>query len=234
MIGGIVPNSFVDYPGKIAMLIFTAGCNLNCWYCHNRQLIRPKDTAVYYSPASVFAELERKKGFLDAVVITGGEPTLQKGLAGFAADIKKLGYLVKLDTNGTNPGVVQGMISAGVLDRVDMDIKAPLDRYGEVCGRRVDTDAVRETIALLMESGKGEGTTGKKIDYSFRTTFVPELTGADLLAIAQEIKGAKSYVLQQYRPVPGYAARMPHPPEYVRQCASELEGLFPEFRVLGL
>lgn len=101
-IAGFVPNSFVDYPGKIAALVFAPGCNMNCWYCHNHHLLVRGADSVVYNPRSILADLERKKGFLDAVVLTGGEPTLQSGLGDFARAVKEMGYLVKLDTNGAH------------------------------------------------------------------------------------------------------------------------------------
>lgn len=224
-IAGYVPNSFVDYPGKIAMLVFTPGCNMNCWYCHNAHLIREKNTTVLYSPAMLLADLERKKNFLDAVVISGGEPTLHKGIEVFARQVKSLGYLVKLDTNGTNPQKVKDMLDEGLLDYIAMDIKAPLDKYQSVCRRPVSLSAIEASIDLLMHA---------TIDCEFRTTFSPDLTCEDVLQIADLLQGAQRYTLQQYRPTPQTMDRPAHTPDYVRQCAKKLEHRFPQFRVLGL
>lgn len=240
-IAGFLPNSFVDYPGKIAMVVFTAGCNLNCWYCHNRHLIRASDVDVYYSPSAILADLKKKKGFLDAVVISGGEPTLQKGLKQFAASVKELGYLVKLDTNGTNPDIVREMIAEGLVDYVAMDIKAPFDKYDKVVCKVVDIDAIKQTAALLIGSSAAGGTRGGSaqnsdaaFDYEFRTTFAPDLTCEDIAEIAHQIRGAKRFTLQQYRPVSVYCPRAPHPPDYVKKCAENIEKLFLDFRVLGV
>ena len=238
-IAGFVPNSFVDYPGKIAMLVFTPGCNMNCWYCHNRHLIRAGTTDVYYNPASILADLEKKRGFLDAVVISGGEPTLHRGAADFAAQVKQKGYLVKLDTNGTNPAAVRAMLEAGTLDYVAMDIKAPFAKYEAVCGRAVNLDAVRETIALLANTYAAQ----EGFSYELRTTFSPDLTQEDILQlvheaaeISQQAAGAEIplYTLQQYRPTPQTENRPPHPPEYIRETAAKLEGILPKVRILGL
>ena len=224
-IAGFVPNSFVDYPGKIAALIFAPGCNMNCWYCHNHHLLVRGADSVVYNPGSILADLERKKGFLDAVVLTGGEPTLQSGLDDFARAVKELGYLVKLDTNGTRPDVIRALHEEHLLDYIAMDIKAPFEKYEAVCRRRIDMDKVKESIALIMESG---------IDYEFRTTFSPDLTSEDIVKLASYIKGAKCYTLQQYRETELTQGRAPHPPAYVRDCAAQLEGYFDRLRVLGL
>lgn len=238
-IAGFVPNSFVDYPGKIAMLVFTPGCNMNCWYCHNRHLIRASATDVYYNPASILADLEKKRGFLDAVVISGGEPTLQRDVAEFAAQVKELGFLVKLDTNGTNPDLVRTMLDEGLLDYVAMDIKAPFGKYEAVCCRAADTAAVRGTVALLARhAAKNSGFT-----YELRTTFSPDLTREDILQLAEEVSiiaretsGAEVllYTLQQYRPTPHTEDRPAHAPQYVRGTAEALQSVLPKVRVLGL
>ena len=224
-IAGFVPNSFVDYPGKIAALVFAPGCNMNCWYCHNHHLLVRGADSVVYNPRSILADLERKKGFLDAVVLTGGEPTLQSGLGDFARAVKEMGYLVKLDTNGTRPDVIRALHGEHLLDYIAMDIKAPFEKYEAVCRRKIDMDKVKESIALIMESG---------IDYEFRTTFSPDLTSEDIVKLASCIKGAKCYTLQQYRKTELTQEREPHPPAYVRDCAAQLEGSFDKLRVLGL
>lgn len=224
-IAGFVPNSFVDYPGKIAALIFTPGCNMNCWYCHNHHLLTRDADRVLYNPRSVLSDLERKKDFLDAVVLTGGEPTLQPGLADFACAVKSLGYLVKLDTNGTHPETVRDMLRQKLLDYIAMDIKAPLQKYETVCQRRVDLDKIKESVSVIISSG---------IDYEFRTTFSPDLTCEDMLQIADFISPARRFTLQQYRKTEPSGTRAPHTAEYVRECAKALEDRFSVFRVLGL
>ena len=224
-IAGIVPNSFVDYPGKIAALIFSPGCNMNCWYCHNRHLLTHDAEKVLYNPRSILADLERKKGFLDAVVLTGGEPTLQPVLVEFAQEVKNLGFLVKLDTNGTNPDVIRSMLEQNLLDYIAMDIKAPFDKYEAVCRRSVPLDKVKESIALILASD---------IDYEFRTTFSPDLTQEDIVAIASSIQGAKRYTLQQYRKTEYTPDIEPHPPAYVRDCATLLSPYVQTVKILGL
>ena len=230
MIAGYVPNSFVDYPGKIAMVIFSPGCNMNCWYCHNRHLIRTSDSGILYNETAILAELEKKKDFLDAVVLSGGEPMLQTGLLDFAKAVKALGYLVKLDTNGTDPKKLRIVIDDGLVDYVAIDIKAPFSKYADICGRNISIDDIRESIDILILSN---------IDYEFRTTFSPDLDKEDLLEIAKSIHGAKRFALQQYR-MPEHMmlehtiGREPHSPSYVRECADAVAGRFAELRVLGL
>lgn len=126
IIAGLDKNSFVDYPGKIAATVFTPYCNLNCYYCHNRILLLSDAGKSQFTVNEVVAFLEKRKGFLDGVVITGGEPTLQEGLKEFIQIVKALGYAVKLDTNGTNPEILKELLNKGLLDYVAMDIKSPL------------------------------------------------------------------------------------------------------------
>ncbi len=218
-IAGIQKNSFVDYPGKIAAVLFTPGCNFNCFYCHNRQLIDPGYKAAY-TEAEVLEFLEKRKGLIDAVVISGGEPTLQPDLYRFVEKIgykgrntsngrnasnkcygddkdkveDALGYSVKIDTNGARPDVIRRLLAEtaenGAVDYIAMDIKAPLYMYDEICGVRVDREAIKESISLIMESG---------IPYEFRTTVVPQLKSRDIVEMASLVEGARLYVLQQYR-----------------------------------
>gem|GEM_PF-113790 len=223
-IAGYTPNSFVDYPGNIAMTVFTAGCNMNCWYCHNAQLIRPGDTTVLYTEQHILAELERKSGFLDAVVISGGEPTLQSGLNNFIRQIKAQRYLVKLDTNGTRPNTIAALLEAGPIDYIAMDIKAPLGRYDEICRRSIDIEAIKESIDIIMSQAA---------DYEFRTTLSPDLMAEDIAEIAHMISGAKRYTIQQYNPTER-ENRPPHTPSYIMQCANAAREVLDNVCVKGL
>ncbi|MCD4825854.1 MAG: anaerobic ribonucleoside-triphosphate reductase activating protein [Phycisphaerae bacterium] len=224
-IAGLEKNSIVDYPGHMAAVLFTPGCNMDCYYCHNRHLLAPGEEDPTLDSGNVMNFLRQRVGFLDAVVISGGEPTLQKDLAAFIADVKDLGYAVKLDTNGTKPWVTRSLIEDGLVDFVAMDIKAPRSRYEEIVGRGVNLDAIEESIDLLMKDD---------IDYEFRTTFAPELQTSDILRIARRIHGARQYVLQQFRP-PGLGVDMfglvdsakPHETAYVYKTA-KLAGVFVE------
>ncbi len=212
-IATIVKCSFIDYPSKIAAVVFTPGCNLRCHFCHNRRIIDGDSVTCGTTQKEAIAWLETRHGLLDAVVISGGEPTLQTGLPEFIEEVRALGYLAKLDTNGTQPAVLAALLETGLLDYVAMDIKAPRDKYDAICGVPVDQSAIDESIALLMGGG---------IEYEFRTTVVPLLTPDDLLAIGNRIRGAQAYVLQQYRelqpigrPYDPHGALSPGPPAWL-------------------
>ncbi len=224
-IAGFVPNSFVDYPKKIAALVFAPGCNMNCTYCHNHHLLGRDASKVLYNPRSILSDLERKKGFIDGVVLTGGEPTLQSGLLDFAREIKNMDFLVKLDTNGTNPDVITAMLDEKLVDYIAMDIKAPFERYAEVCGRKIDTEKIKASIEIIRNSG---------IDYEFRTTFWPKLSKEDVITIANYLDGADMYTLQQYRTTERTTNVEPHAPSYVRECGAKIEKHFKKLRILGL
>lgn len=192
IIGGFQKFSLIDYPGKICAIVFTQGCNFRCPYCHNPELV---DCGLFLSPIpeeEIFSFLEKRKGKIDAVEITGGEPTLQKGLADFAGKIKNMGYLVKLDTNGSNPGVIENMVSEKLVDYIAMDIKAPLQKYGEIVRADIDIRKIERSINLIMQSG---------LDYEFRTTLVRSLLSKeDIIDIGKTIQDAKRYVLQKFVP----------------------------------
>lgn len=186
-IGGITKNSFVDYPGKIAAVLFATGCNYDCWYCHNRALLTQKEVL---DNNEVLDFLYKRRGQLDAVVFSGGEACMQKGLHEMMSEIKEMGYLIKLDTNGAYPEVIKDLLKKGLLDFIAMDIKAPLEKYETVICARADTGAVTESIKIIMESG---------IDHEFRTTCIPQLSVSDIEEVAETVAGAKQYALQQYR-----------------------------------
>jgi len=189
LIAGFNKTSFLDYPGTVCAVVFTPACNFDCWYCHNRHILRTQGLKLI-GEGTVLEHLEKRKGLLEGLVVTGGEPTLQKDLASFLRAVKKLGYLIKLDTNGSHPEVVRCLLGEGLLDYIAMDIKAPLAKYESIIRTAVDTDTLRESIGML---------TTADIPYEFRTTFAPTLTQEDILAICDDIKGAKAYWLQQYR-----------------------------------
>lgn len=191
-ITGIQKCSMVDYPGKMAAVLFVSGCNMACYYCHNHWLLEGGGDAAEREVEDALAVLERRRGFLDGVVISGGEPTLQADLERFILDLREMGYPVKLDTNGTRPDVLSELIQNGLIDYVAMDLKATRAKYARVCGAPVDLDAIDSSIQVLLHS---------RIDYEFRTTMAPDLTREDLLDMALWIQGAKSWVLQQYRPL---------------------------------
>ncbi len=221
-IAGLQRCSMVDYPGKVAAVVFTPGCNMNCHYCHNRALVesgpRPED----HDCGDVLAFLTRRRKMLDGVVVTGWEPTLQPRLAGFLERVRDLGLAIKLDTNGTRPDVVRSLLKRKLVNFVAMDLKAPFSRYGEICGVDVDPSDLHETVRVVLDDG---------VDHEFRTTFSPLLDEQDILQMAGIVQGAKRLVLQQYRrPVSGDLLidssypRASHSAEFVRQVALQVTG----------
>jgi pyruvate formate lyase activating enzyme len=187
-IAGMVKNSFVDYLGKVACVVFVPLCNYDCFYCHNRPLIHGAPEEL--REEDVLAFLQKRVGMLDGVVVTGGEPTLQKDLIPFLAKIRALGYPIKLDTNGSRPEVVQQVLDAGLCDTFAVDYKAPFRRYPEICGAGTDAGKVLDTIALLQSAN---------VPYEVRTTVVPQLSLDDLMTMARELPPVPRYVLNRYR-----------------------------------
>jgi pyruvate formate lyase activating enzyme len=189
LIAGFEKNTLLDYPGKVASIIFTYGCNLRCPYCHNPELvIKPIDKKNLFSEESILNYLKKRKGLIDALVITGGEPTLQKDLVPFIRKAKDLDILVKLDTNGTNDDIVEHIISLNIVDYWAMDIKYPselLEDYG------IDAQKVKNSIEMIMNSGK---------EYEFRTTYVKGIHNIDdAVNIGKMIEGANNYYIQNFR-----------------------------------
>lgn len=188
ILGGINRSSMIDYPGKISCVLFTSGCNFKCPYCHNPALVTPGEGAFIYDEDEVFRFLEKRQGLLDGVVITGGEPTLHKDLVAFCKRVKKLGYPVKLDTNGSRPFVLQGLIEEGAVDYIAMDIKTDPSAYAPfICDKNIEKE-LRSSISHIMDSG---------MPYEFRTTCMTPLVNAGVMAtIGETIKGAMLYALQ--------------------------------------
>lgn len=191
-IHGLNKLTLLDYPKHLACTIFTGRCNLRCPFCHNAGLVLTPDTEPVWDPITVFSFLEKRRDTLEGVCITGGEPTLQSDLLLFIRKCKELGYLVKLDTNGTRPDVLREALSQNLLDYVAMDIKNCPEQYAKTSGlSAIKFSAIEESIALIRNSG---------ISYEFRTTVVRELhTKENLLAIGEWIKGAPLYALQTFK-----------------------------------
>lgn len=191
LICGYEKLSMVDYDEKIACTVFCGGCNFCCPFCHNAPLVVGNVSAQTLDEREVFDYLQKRRGLVDAVCVSGGEPTLQKDLASFMRRAKALGYLVKLDTNGTRPEVIESLIGEGLVDYIAMDIKNSLEKYPLTVGLEgVDTEAIEKSIELIRHSG---------VEHEFRTTLVKELhTGQDLEKIAEAISGAQRYFMQKY------------------------------------
>jgi pyruvate formate lyase activating enzyme len=184
--------SLIDYPGKIAATVFTQGCNFRCGYCHNAELVLPDRYGPLTAEDDIFSFLKLRRGKLEGVVVTGGEPTIQDDLGEFLRTVKDIGYLVKLDTNGSNPGVLETLIEGKIVDYIAMDLKGPLERYPEIASVPVDTAAIERSIELIMACG---------VEHEFRTTVVKShLDSRDLLSVAKVINKARLYVLQPFVP----------------------------------
>jgi len=190
LIGGLQKTTLIDYPEKVAATIFTIGCNFRCSFCHNPDIV--KGIAKVVPEDDILAFLKKRKKLLDAVCITGGEPTMQSGLFSFMKKIKKMGYLVKLDTNGNKPEVLDRLIKAGVVDYIAMDIKAPWKRYKIVTAKDCDLDALKKSVKIIIASG---------LPHEFRSTVLPGLhSKEDIIEMARQVKGAEKYFLQQFVP----------------------------------
>ncbi|MDR1695735.1 MAG: anaerobic ribonucleoside-triphosphate reductase activating protein [Endomicrobium sp.] len=192
LIGGLQKTSLLDYPGKIAAIVFTQGCNFRCGYCHNPELNKINSKKPVYTVPAFFEFLKNRTGKLDGVVITGGETCIQKDLKLFISKIKELGFLVKLDTNGSKPEVLSDLISSGLLDYIAMDIKAPLSKYCQVACANVDTEKIKKSVEIIINSG---------VEYEFRTTAIKgQLEVEDFTGIGELISGARKYYLQKFIP----------------------------------
>ena len=193
---GFEKFSMVDYDGKIACTVFTGGCNFRCPFCHNGSLVIGDVKSQEIPIQEVFDYLGKRKGLVDAVCVTGGEATLQHGLAEFYAKVREMGYMTKLDTNGLRPDVLKDLLDKNLLDYVAMDIKNSKAKYALTTGvKDVDLAKISESVEMLKHS---------KIDYEFRTTIIKEFhTEDDMREIAEWIKGAKRYFIQHYNDTEG-------------------------------
>lgn len=191
-IAGLVRSSLIDYPGKVAAVVFTQGCNFRCAFCHNPDLIAVEQArGVKNTEEEVLSFLETRIGKLDGVVITGGEPLIQPDIEEFITKVKALGFAVKLDTNGSNPEKLKRLIDAKLIDYIAMDIKASLPKYGQICAY-LNTKVIQQSISVIKNSS---------INYEFRTTVLPKYHDASgLLEIGKLINGAKLYTIQGFRP----------------------------------
>ncbi|MFH1187929.1 MAG: anaerobic ribonucleoside-triphosphate reductase activating protein, partial [bacterium] len=226
LIGGLQKTTLIDYPGKVACIVFTMGCNFRCGFCHNPELIDIKNKS-NISEDVFFDFLKKRKKILDGVVVTGGEPLLQKDIKNFIIKIKKENFLVKLDTNGTFPDMLKELIDLKLIDYVAMDLKNVLEKYSDVVNAGgEDSGSIRSLAAVPCEGdcgGASGGASGEfamrtleenvlksikillenKIDYEFRTTVVEGLhTKEDLIEISKLIKGAPRYFLQKFVAAP--------------------------------
>lgn len=192
-IRGLQKTSVLDFPDQICCIIFTPYCSFKCPFCYNKYLVQTPEKLDKIDDVDFFSFLDERKHLIDGVCISGGEPTLQKDLPVFISKIKKIGLLVKLDTNGSNPDMLKQLLIGKLVDYVAMDIKAPFDKYSQVAGVRVDIDKIKESVKIIRNSN---------VDYEFRSTVVKGLLSYDdLLSIANDLKGSKRFYLQKFQPL---------------------------------
>ena len=191
-IHGFQKMTLLDYPGKVAATVFTAGCNLRCPFCHNAPLVTKINLADRLDRSEIMAYLKKRKGILDGICITGGEPLLSDDTFELMKEIRELGYLIKLDTNGTFPDKLRRAVFGGLVDTVAMDIKNSKERYAETVGvNGFDISPVEESVEFLKSGA---------VDYEFRTTVVKELhTEEDIERIGEWLCGAPRYYLQRFK-----------------------------------
>ena len=191
IIKGIQKLTLLDFPGRVACTIFTAGCNFRCPFCHNASLVLGADTPTGTIPTEeLFAFLEARRGRLTGICISGGEPTLQPDLEDFIRRVRALGYAVKLDTNGYRPEVLERLISEGLVDYIAMDIKSSREGYSRLAGVPVDIDKIEQSVRIIMHSG---------VPYEFRTTVIGDLhTEEDFHKMADWLAGAEKFFLQGF------------------------------------
>lgn len=192
-IAGVQKFSTVDFPETPSFVIFTGLCNYDCWFCHNRQIIRELDESSLISDDEVLEMISKRKHLIEGVVISGGEPTLQHDLIDFIKKVKALNLKVKLDTNGSRPHALLKLIESGYVDYVAIDYKCRFNSYQEVCGHNVNGSLVRESIDILLKHD---------IDWEIRTTLIPNIDENELINMASEIMPVPKWVLKQYNEVP--------------------------------
>ncbi len=230
-IGGFQKLTLLDYPGKVAAMVFTIGCNMRCPFCHNYELVEDADKIKdLFDPEEVIDYLKKRKGVLDGLVITGGEPTLQRGLKDFIKEVKEeTGLLVKLDSNGLNPTILKELIDEKLVDYVAMDIKNDFENYGTITGiANLPTNRIQESINILEESD---------IEYEFRTTVIKDFHTLDKLKnIVNFIKKDSNYFLQQFiisENVPNKNLKY-YTDEELINIGEELKEIHPNIKVRGI
>jgi len=212
-IGGLQKLTLIDYPGRLAATVFLCGCNFRCPFCYSGELVLPEKikSQPKIPEKDFFDFLKERKELLEGIVICGGEPTIHKELPDFCRKIKKMGFLVKIDTNGSNPKMLKNLIDKKLVDYIAMDIKAPKEKYSEAAGIKADVKKIQKSIDILK--------TGE-VDCEFRSTIVPILhKKEDILEMAKWISGAKRYYLQNFRAEKTVQPKLerikPYPQEYL-------------------
>lgn len=223
IIGGLQKLTLIDYPGKLAATVFFTGCNFRCPWCYSSELVLPEKIKEQprISEKELFSFLKERQGLLEGIVICGGEPTINNDLPKFVKKIKKLGYVVKLDTNGSNPKMLKRLIKEKLIDYVAMDVKLPKEKYPKIL--KVKVDDIEESVKILKQN---------KVDYEFRTTVVPSiLDKEDIIKITKWIGGPSvKYYLQNFRPEktldPKFEKIKPYPDEYLLSIQKAISPFF--------
>lgn len=229
-IGGFQKTSLLDYPDCISAIVWTSGCNFRCPFCYNRRLVLGAGDEAF-SAGEVLSFLEARQELLEGVVISGGEPLLHDDLVDFISSVKKMNYLVKVDTNGSFPERLRELLEKKLVDYVAMDVKAPKDTYRQLAGVDVDLSKVEESINLIKSKAPA---------YEFKTTFVPDLLKKeDIAEIAQWLKGAEKYYLQQFKSIPPLVSSkleniVPYPKSYLLETVAEIKPFFKQCVVRGI
>jgi len=231
---GIEKNSLIEWPGKVSAVLFLGGCSFRCPFCYNSGLVLDPTKLPSFSEKKALNFLEKRKKFLDGVMITGGEPLLEvrvEELIEFIKKVKEFGLLVGLETNGSNPKALAKLLKEKLLSYVAMDIKAPLTSkdYGKLTGVKIDIKKIKRSIGLIKNSS---------IDYEFRTTVAPLLTEKDILQMATALKGVKKFALQVFRPVdslinPNLAKMKFFSREELEEIGQKIKENFKKFEIRG-
>lgn len=226
-IKGIQKLSLIDYPGKLCATIFVGGCNFRCPYCYNVSLVLEPKNLRTIPEQDVLGFLFERKGLLDGICAGGGEPTIHEELPVFLSKVKKLDFLVKVDTNGSKPKMLKRLLDEGLVDYIAMDVKAPLRKYRQTVRAKVDVESIKESVGLIRASD---------VDYEFRITVVPRLTTEeDLIEIAKMLRSSKRFVVQQFRPGrtldESFKDVAPYPIEKLREFRRRVAPFFQECKL---
>ena len=228
-IGGLQKTSLLDYPDNVSAIVWTVGCNFHCPFCYNKDIVEGKTGLISEEEILVF--LEKRKGLIEGLVITGGAPLMQEGITDFCEKVKKLGYLIKVDTNGMYPEKLKELVDKKLVDYIAMDVKAPKKKYNDLSGVKADIKKIQESIDIIRKSG---------VDYEFRTTFIPEfLTQKDIVEIGEWLKGSKRFYIQQFKnDVPMISSEMsaikPYSRDEILDTLEEVKTFFEFCNVRGI
>jgi pyruvate formate lyase activating enzyme len=228
-IGGFQKTSLLDYPDRISAIVWTSGCNFRCPFCYNTALALGKGNV--FPEDEILSFLSKRKGLVEGVVVTGGEPFMQEDLPVFLTKIKSLGFLVKVDTNGAYPEKLKALIESQLVDYIAMDVKAPKEKYSQLAGVPVDVSRINASIDLIKQ---------KAPQYEFRTTFVPTLlVKEDIVEIGRWLQGADRYYLQQFKKMTPVLSKnlnqvVPYPREYFQETLTAVQPFFKQCSIRGV